>query len=188
MLKIYQQIIKIILISFIFINPSFAADSNNPITKLGEVVEDSAITLGVYGQFIGNKMLNKLDISVTTEKQVVTLIGVVKTKAQKDKAVELVSGLNGVKKVNADHLLIQKSKQPLTDSWITFKVKAVLLKNQLMKKSANYDLADIEVTTKDGTIYLSGKKTQVQSTNAQKIAENIKGMSKKVVNQREVIN
>lgn len=171
-----------------FINPSFAADGDNPITKLGEVVEDSAITLGVYGQFKGNKMLNKLDISVTTEKQVVTLIGVVKTKAQKEKAVELVSKLDNVKKVNADHLLVQKSKQPLTDSWITFKVKAVLLKEQLMKKSANYDVADVEVTTKDGTIYLSGKKTQAQSNNAQKIAENIKGMGKKVTNQIEVAN
>lgn len=188
MLTILNQFSKIILFIFLFVTLSFAAEEGSPATQKSEVMEDSAITLGVYGQFMGNNMLNKLDINVTTQKQIVTLIGVVKTKAQKDKAIEVVSVLDGVKKVNADNLLIKKSKQPLTDSWITFKVKAVLLKNQLMKRSTNYDVADVEVTTKDGIIYLSGKKTHVQSTNAQKIAENIKGMNNKVVNQIEVVN
>ena len=65
----------------------------------------------------------------------------------------------------------RKSEQPVTDTWITTKVKTELATTEGIKSG------DIEVTTKNGLVTLSGvvnSKAQVQKAVA--VAKSVKGV------------
>lgn len=78
-----------------------------------------------------NSNLNSFDINTDVENQVVTLTGSVNNDLEKSLAEELVSGLDGVKKVNNELTVVSENKQDsdsdafaaLTDSKITTIVK-----------------------------------------------------------------
>ncbi|TOO27631.1 BON domain-containing protein, partial [Vibrio parahaemolyticus] len=82
-----------------------------------------------------NSNLNSFDINTDVENQVVTLTGSVNNDLEKSLAEELVSGLDGVKKVNNELTVVSENKQDadsdafaaLTDSKITTIVKTRLL-------------------------------------------------------------
>jgi osmotically-inducible protein OsmY len=148
------------------------------VSATAETVSDSKITLKIYNAFGRNSMLKNADISVETNNSGhVSLIGKLKTDAQFNEAIRVAEAIEGVKIVNTDYLYVNASQQPLSDTWITMKTKAVLLKNGLP--------TDISVETKNGVVYLSGSATQKQSDQAKKIASNIEGV-KSVNNQLEI--
>ncbi|MDF5441675.1 BON domain-containing protein, partial [Vibrio parahaemolyticus] len=82
-----------------------------------------------------NSNLNSFDINTDVENQVVTLSGSVNNDLEKSLAEELVTGLDGVKKVNNELSVVNEGKKEtdsealatLTDSKITTIVKTRLL-------------------------------------------------------------
>lgn len=75
----------------------------------GEVIDDSGITTKVKSALLAEKDVNSFDIKVKTFEGVVQLSGFVDSQWQIDKAVQVASGVNGVKKVTND--LIHKPKK-----------------------------------------------------------------------------
>ncbi|MDW6092533.1 BON domain-containing protein [Vibrio rhizosphaerae] len=106
-----------------------------------------------------NTNLNSFDINTDVKDRVITLTGSVDNDVEKSLAGELVSGLDGVKKVNNKLTVVNPKKNNadsdalavLKDSKITTVVKTRLLMN------TNVSGTDIDVTTDNKTVTLTGK-------------------------------
>jgi hyperosmotically inducible protein len=89
-------------------SPSPAAHANPTSTsssdKSAQPGTDSWITTKVKTQLMATKGIPSTDISVTTTNGVVTLSGVVDSKAQVQKSVAVAKGIKGVQKVDATAL------------------------------------------------------------------------------------
>jgi hypothetical protein len=68
----------------------------------GELLDDSVITSKVKAAIFSEPSLKVLQINVETTKNVVQLSGVVSTKAEMDKAVEVTRSVGGVRSVRND--------------------------------------------------------------------------------------
>ncbi|MFA5939863.1 MAG: BON domain-containing protein [Sinimarinibacterium sp.] len=75
----------------------------------GEVVSDSVLTTKVKSALLAEKDVNSFDIQVKTFEGTVQLSGFVDSQWQIDKAVQVASGVEGVRKVKND--LIHKPPQ-----------------------------------------------------------------------------
>ncbi|EMF8901843.1 transporter [Vibrio parahaemolyticus] len=136
-----------------------------------------------------NSNLNSFDINTDVENQVVTLTGSVNNDLEKSLAEELVSGLDGVKKVNNKLTVVSENKQDadsdafaaLTDSKITTIVKTRLLMDTSVSGT------DIDVTTENKTVTLIGKvNSDAEHDLALSIANNTNDVNK-VVDKLEVV-
>ncbi|HAS6794471.1 transporter [Vibrio parahaemolyticus] len=133
-----------------------------------------------------NSNLNSFDINTDVENQVVTLTGSVNNDLEKSLAEELVSGLDGVKKVNNELTVVSENKQDadsdaLTDSKITTIVKTRLLMDTSVSGT------DIDVTTENKTVTLTGKvNSDAEHDLALSIANNTNDVNK-VVDKLEVV-
>jgi len=88
-------------------SPSATANSNASASASDESAQpgtDGWITTKVKTQLMATKGIPSTDISVTTTNGVVTLSGVLDTKAQVQKSVALAKGIKGVQKVDASAL------------------------------------------------------------------------------------
>lgn len=127
-------------------------------------VEDANVTAKVKSQLLWNSNTGGLNITVSTRSGVVTLEGTVKSDAESGLAEQIASNTNGVTKVNnrlrVDTAMVPPDEaaeratdevaQNISDSWITAKVKSVLLYNRTV------DGTDINVETTDGVVSLHG--------------------------------
>lgn len=68
----------------------------------GELLDDSVITSKVKAAIFSEPSLKVLQINVETTKNVVQLSGVVSTRAEMDKAVEVTRSVGGVRSVRND--------------------------------------------------------------------------------------
>ncbi|MGP9148323.1 BON domain-containing protein [Vibrio parahaemolyticus] len=136
-----------------------------------------------------NSNLNSFDINTDVENQVVTLTGSANNDLEKSLAEELVSGLDGVKKVNNELTVVSENKQDadsdafaaLTDSKITTIVKTRLLMDTSVSGT------DIDVTTENKTVTLTGKvNSDAEHDLALSIANNTNDVNK-VVDKIEVV-
>jgi osmotically-inducible protein OsmY len=75
----------------------------------GAFFDDAGTTIRVKQAIYDEPSLKVMDISVTTEKSVVTLSGTVKSRGQRAKAIAVARKVEGVKQVKTD-LKIGKSK------------------------------------------------------------------------------
>ncbi len=177
------KIMSLALVGFL-LAPGLVVASNNTHNKVASVssfAQDAKITLATYSKLAADPFLQKLDITVETTDGVVSLIGQLETKAQRDAAIKVAeSSTKDVKSVDADNLLVLESSQPIADSWITAKVKSVLLKEKLVN---HRNIAGLHVETTNGTVYLSGKATKEDAKYAVKVVSNVSGLQNKVVNQ-----
>ncbi len=76
--------------------------------KAGKAVDDATITTKIKSAFVAEPSLSALDISVETNKGVVTLAGTVGSPVAADRARQIASGTEGVTKVKND-LVVKKS-------------------------------------------------------------------------------
>ena len=128
-------------------------------------ITDTAITAKVKARYLGDDRLKNSDIKVTTTNGVVTLSGTATNSDAKSAAVELATGVEGVKSVDAMDLgsptastgtepkaqqVAMHAERAVSDSWITTKVKSELLADSVSKGF------DVNVTTKHGVVMLSG--------------------------------
>jgi osmotically-inducible protein OsmY len=84
--------------------PSRAADAAE---KVGDAFSDSWITTRVKSSLLYSRNVDGLDITVETRDGMVMLGGKADTLAERDLAVEIAKGINGVKQVNASAVKIQ---------------------------------------------------------------------------------
>jgi len=88
-------------------NPSASANSNAGTSASDTSAQpgtDGWITTKVKTQLMATKGIPSTDISVTTTNGVVTLSGVLDTKAQVQKSVAVAKGIKGVQKVDSSAL------------------------------------------------------------------------------------
>jgi hyperosmotically inducible periplasmic protein len=132
-------------------------------------ITDASITTGVKAKLAMERDLESSDITVTTENGAVTLTGTVRDAATKNAAETAARSFAGVTSVS-NRLSVQSTtvasaakatgeaamatgdsaQQAMSDTWITTKVKSVLLADSEAKG------LDVKVDTKDGVVTLEG--------------------------------
>lgn len=143
--------------------------------KVGNFMDDSAITAKVKAALVDHDSIKSTDISVKTEQKVVTLSGFVASQAQAEKAVTLAKGVEGVSSVSDKLHVKDSSSQSMSnyagDTATTSEVKAKLLADDIVPSR------HVKVTTTDGVVQLSGEvENQAQSTRAESVAKAIDGV------------
>lgn len=187
-----KKLIKMFLFSFLliastaFADEGFANDAMKLANQTVNLVKDSSITGYIYAQIALDNTLSQQNISVTTNKGVVTLEGTVASDTEASSLIQLASSAAGVVSVNASKLKVKKSKQPISDMIITAKIKGMLVREKLFNdKEAP---ANVSVETSNGVVYLSGTVINVaQAQTAVKLAQSVSGVTRvestiKVVN------
>ncbi|TDR47636.1 osmotically-inducible protein OsmY [Tahibacter aquaticus] len=148
--------------------------------SFGQAAEDATITATVKSKLLWSEHTDGLDINVDTASGVVTLRGKVPTAEGKDLAARYAANTGGVRKVNNELVVASDAKraaasseQPVTDTWVTAKVKSSLtLSRPLMDD-------DIDVKTVNGVVSLDGLvETAAEKSLAIEIADNIRGAKK----------
>ena len=117
-------------------------------------VEDTAITAAVKASLIFEKDIPATAINVTTKNNVVTLKGEVDTKLQADRAIEIAASMDSVDDVT-DALKVKDSKQAVSDSLLTAKVKGKIRHLFVNKKIA--DGYDLHVETINNEVHIFGE-------------------------------
>jgi hyperosmotically inducible protein len=83
--------------------------TKDALSKTGEVMTDAWVTTRVHQRFVGEDLLKASDISVDTDKHVVTLKGTVTTSSGRRRATTVAKGTEGVHSV-VNHLTIGPKK------------------------------------------------------------------------------
>jgi hyperosmotically inducible protein len=83
--------------------------TKDALSKTGEVMTDAWVTARVHQRFVGENLLKDSDISVDSDKHVVTLAGTVTNLAGRRRATAVAKGTEGVRSV-VNHLTIGPKK------------------------------------------------------------------------------
>ncbi|WP_130831742.1 molecular chaperone OsmY [[Erwinia] mediterraneensis] len=154
---------------------SAGAKIDSSMKKVDGFMDDSAVTAKAKAALVDDETIKSTDISVETEKGVVTLSGFVSSQDQAEKAVALVKKVEGVKSVN-DKMHVkdeqkQSAKDYADDAATTSKIKAKFLTDDIVPSR------NVKVETTNGVVQLSGTvENQAQSERAESIAKSIEGV------------
>lgn len=158
-----------------------------PSTELsyGERIEDASITAAVKSKLLWSRHTEGLATMVETRRGRVTLSGTADSAAARDTAGRLAMATRGVVSVNnqlvvdsgkptvvdSTKSIASEAKGDIADSWITTKVKSTLL------YSSNVAGSDIDVSTENGVVTLSGKVSSgAERDLAVELAQNVRGV------------
>ena len=148
---------------------------DSSMNKVGNFMDDSAITAKVKAALVDHEDIKSTDISVKTEKKVVTLSGFVESQAQAEQAVSVAKGVEGVASVS-DKLHVRDGKNTSAkgyagDTATTSEIKAKLLADDIVPSRK------VKVETTDGVVQLSGTvDSQAQIERAESIAKAVDGV------------
>ncbi|VYU42370.1 molecular chaperone OsmY [Metakosakonia massiliensis] len=150
---------------------------DNSMNKVGNFMDDSAITAKVKAALVDHENIKSTDISVKTEKKVVTLSGFVESQTQAEEAVKVAKGVEGVSSVS-DKLHVRDNKGNdnsvkgyAGDTATTSEIKAKLLADDIVPSRK------VKVETTDGVVQLSGTvDSQAQIERAESIAKAVDGV------------
>lgn len=148
---------------------------DNSMNKVGNFMDDSAITAKVKAALVDHESIKSTDISVKTEKAVVTLSGFVESQAQAEEAVKVAKQVEGVASVS-DKLHVRDGKSESVkgyagDTATTSEVKAKLLADDIVPSRK------VKVETTDGVVQLTGTvDSQAQIDRAESIAKAVDGV------------
>lgn len=143
----------------------------------GTLVEDEAIELKAVRAILSDKDLNsQAHLNVTSYNMVVLLTGETPTEELRQRAEQIV---RGVEKVGAVHneISIAAPSSMITrssDTVITSKVKTKLLADK------NIEGVNIKVVTENGVVYLMGLATRAEAERATETARQTGGVQKVV--------
>ncbi len=148
---------------------------DSSVKDVGNFMDDSAITAKVKAALVDHEAIKSTDISVKTEKKVVTLSGFVESQAQAEQAVTVAKGVEGVSSVS-DKLHVrdagnQSASGYAGDTATTSEIKAKLLADDVVPSRK------VKVETTDGVVQLSGTvDSNVESARAESIAKAVDGV------------
>jgi hyperosmotically inducible periplasmic protein len=74
----------------------------------GEVIDDAAITTKVKSSLLADTEVSGLGINVDTSKGGVSLTGIVDSERQRQRAIQLVQGVAGVRRIEARNLFVKR--------------------------------------------------------------------------------
>lgn len=154
--------------------------------RFDEVVGDASITAQVKSKLLWNAHTDGLHIDVDTVDGQVTLNGTADSAASRELAERLAENTAGVRQVHnkltigepqplakTDGVDVVIDTQPVTDAWISTKVKSTLL------MSRSIDGFAIDVDTTDGTVRLSGRvDSATEKEHAVALARDVKGVQR----------
>jgi hyperosmotically inducible protein len=162
----FKSLFLMLTICGALIGNTYAASSNN----------DATLNDSVKSGFQNDPALSNVDVVVVTKKGVVIIKGQVNSDTEANALVEHAQAVPGVHDVDASGLTVKESKQPMTDSYTTAKVKGAFLREKLFGDKPIEPMS-ISVETKDGVVYLSGAVENKKIIgNAVKIAKSVKGV------------
>ena len=156
-------------------NESAGQKVDSSMNKVGNFMDDSAITAKVKAALVDHDNIKSTDISVKTDQKVVTLSGFVESQTQAEEAVKVAKGVEGVSSVS-DKLHVRDSKESSVkgyagDAATTSEIKAKLLADDIVPSRM------VKVETTDGVVQLSGTvDSQAQSDRAESIAKAVDGV------------
>lgn len=153
--------------------------------SFGEAVDDATITAAVKSKLLWSKHAEGMVTNVDTMSGRVTLRGTADTAEARELVGRLAMNTRGV--VSVDNKLevtgktatiaskgkssAKEANGDVADSWITTKVKSTFM------FSSNVDGSDINVSTKDGIVTLSGKvHSGAERDLAVELANNVRGV------------
>ena len=148
---------------------------DSSMNKVGNFMDDSAITAKVKAALVDHESIKSTDISVKTDQKVVTLSGFVESQAQAEAAVTVAKGVEGVTSVS-DKLHVRDSKSDSVkgyagDTATTSEIKAKLRADDIVPSRK------VKVETTDGVVQLSGTvDSQAQIERAESIAKAVDGV------------
>ncbi|MGQ3891803.1 BON domain-containing protein [Legionella sp. CNM-4043-24] len=146
--------LRLILSSILLICAAIAHADD--LRSMERQIEDSVITTKIEAKYTKNRDLNPLKIFVSTQNGVVTLKGHVKDKEALIAAIRLARSTTGVKQVECNDLEIKQVNTAITDTYITAKVEAAVLKAKVLDDES-IPLVGINARTTNGEVTLSGK-------------------------------
>ncbi len=170
------------------------SDKDRPATtrRSDHPVDDSVITTTLKTRFVKDKQVRARNIEVKTVNGVVELSGTAGSKQEASRAASIARNVNGVKSVKNDIQVLAKptaadrekmsdkdrpattrrSDQPVADSVITTKIKALFVKDK------EVSFRNIEVKTVNGVVHLSGiAKSKQESDKAVSMARDVTGVN-----------
>jgi hyperosmotically inducible protein len=151
----------------------------------GDQIDDASISAAIRSKLQWNKDVDSVGTTVSTKSGRVTLTGTADSKVAKDIANRLAMNTRGVNSVNnqlviqdnpmtkeqKDLLKTEDESHNISDSWITAKVKSSFM------YSSNISGGDIDVSTNDGIVTLTGKVASGSERSlAIETAQNIRGV------------
>ena len=186
-LKISKTLLAVMLTSAVATGSAYAENNaqttnesagqkvDSSMNKVGNFMDDSAITAKVKAALVDHDNIKSTDISVKTDQKVVTLSGFVESQAQAEEAVKVAKGVEGVTSVS-DKLHVCDAKESSVkgyagDTATTSEIKAKLLADDIVPSR------HVKVETTDGVVQLSGTvDSQAQSDRAESIAKAVDGV------------
>ncbi|HAW2545921.1 TPA: molecular chaperone OsmY [Escherichia coli] len=186
-LKISKTLLAVMLTSAVATGSAYAENNaqttnesagqkvDSSMNKVGNFMDDSAITAKVKAALVDHDNIKSTDISVKTDQKVVTLSGFVESQAQAEEAVKVAKGVEGVTSVR-DKLHVRVAKEGSVkgyagDTATTSEIKAKLLADDIVPSR------HVKVETTDGVVQLSGTvDSQAQSDRAESIAKAVDGV------------
>jgi hyperosmotically inducible periplasmic protein len=171
---------------------SKSPDSASKQAGSSQAITDTAITTGVKAKLALARDLDSSDISVTTVNGLVTLTGSVNNTAARSAAETTTRSVAGVTNVSnrlsvptptvaeaakstgeAVKATGEAAGQAMSDTWITTKIKSVLLADSDAKG------LDVKVDTKDGVVTLEGVlATQGAVDHVKRLAGDVEGVKR----------
>ena len=148
---------------------------DSSVKDVGNFMDDSAITAKVKAALVDHKDIKSTDISVKTDKKIVTLSGFVESQAQAELAVTAAKGVEGVSSVS-DKLHVRAGADNSVsgyagDTATTSEIKAKLLADDIVPSRK------VKVETTEGVVQLSGTvESNAQSERAESIAKAVDGV------------
>jgi osmotically-inducible protein OsmY len=131
---------------------------------------DNRIESSAKNSYVFKTYLKGDDIKVQSEDGAVCLTGTVSEESHKSLAQETVADLPGVKSVDNKLEVKGESPAPMSDAWITAKVKTIFLFHKNVS-------AMTEVSTKDGIVTLRGKaNNEAQKDLTTEYAKDVEGV------------
>ncbi|MXR73201.1 molecular chaperone OsmY [Escherichia coli] len=190
-LKISKTLLAVMLTSAVATGSAYAENNaqttnesagqkvDSSMNKVGNFMDDSAITAKVKAALVDHDNIKSTDISVKTDQKVVTLSGFVESQAQAEEAVKVAKGVEGgtpgSEKLQ-DNLHFRDAKEGSVkgyagDTATTSEIKAKLLADDIVPSR------HVKVETTDGVVQLSGTvDSQAQSDRAESIAKAVDGV------------
>ena len=127
-----------------------------------DIISDASIVTQIKDKLKNEPVLKNANVEVSSSYGNVIVSGLVDTKLQVEKIVTFVQSIKWVKDVDTKNLKVKDSNTPLTDIYITAKVKGALIRDRLLDVTTP---SSIQVETKNNIVYLSGKVNNQKQVN-----------------------
>ena len=116
------------------------------------------------------------NVKVKVTNGIVYLTGKLNSNTDYENVVTLAQSTHGVSDINVDNLTVKDSHDPLSESFMTAKIKGALLKSDLLGK--DIPSWSVHVETKNGQVYLSGTVASPEERkNVLDVVKSIKGVT-----------